>query len=105
MTDRRHLDGLTSTVDRAECGANLVDGLDPWLAFRAGRPTLAGAARRILVVDRAGYAGGKHISKEQAVMSLFSRTRNIVAAKADKALDSAENPNELLDYSYEQMLD
>jgi phage shock protein A len=38
-------------------------------------------------------------------MSLFSRARNIVAAKADKALDSAENPNEMLDYSYEQMLD
>jgi phage shock protein A len=38
-------------------------------------------------------------------MSLFSRARDIVAAKADKALDSAENPNEMLDYSYSQMLD
>lgn len=38
-------------------------------------------------------------------MSLFSRARDIAAAKADKALDSVENPDEMLDYSYEQMLD
>jgi phage shock protein A len=38
-------------------------------------------------------------------MSLFSRAHDIVSAKANKALDSAENPNDMLDYSYEQMLD
>jgi phage shock protein A len=38
-------------------------------------------------------------------MSLFSRAHDILAAKADKALDSVENPNETLDYSYEQMLE
>ena len=38
-------------------------------------------------------------------MSLFQRAHDIVAAKADKALDAAENPNEMLDYSYNQMLD
>lgn len=38
-------------------------------------------------------------------MSLFSRAHDILAAKANKALDSAENPNEMLDYSYQQMLD
>ena len=38
-------------------------------------------------------------------MSLFQRAHDIVAAKANKALDTAENPNETLDYSYEQMLD
>jgi phage shock protein A len=38
-------------------------------------------------------------------MSLFQRAHDIVAAKANKALDTAENPNEMLDYSYEQMLD
>ena len=38
-------------------------------------------------------------------MSLFQRAHDIVAAKANKALDSAENPNEMLDYSYSQMLD
>jgi|SRR5580700_9408226 phage shock protein A len=38
-------------------------------------------------------------------MSLFQRAHDIVAAKANKALDSAENPTETLDYSYEQMLD
>ena len=38
-------------------------------------------------------------------MSLFQRAHDIVSAKANKALDAAENPNEMLDYSYEQMLD
>ncbi len=38
-------------------------------------------------------------------MSLFSRAHDILAAKANKVLDSAENPDEMLDYSYEQMLD
>src|ERR1700759_5865240 len=38
-------------------------------------------------------------------MSLFQRAHDIVAAKADKALASAENPTETLDYSYQQMLD
>jgi phage shock protein A len=38
-------------------------------------------------------------------MSLFQRAHDIVAAKANKALDSAEKPDEMLDYSYEQMLD
>ncbi len=38
-------------------------------------------------------------------MSLFSRARDILAAKANNALDSVENPNETLDYSYQQMLD
>jgi len=31
-------------------------------------------------------------------MSLFQRAHDIVAAKANKALDSAEDPNEMLDY-------
>jgi phage shock protein A len=38
-------------------------------------------------------------------MSLFSRAHDIIAAKANKTLDSAEDPNEMLDYSYQQMLD
>jgi phage shock protein A len=38
-------------------------------------------------------------------MSLFKRAHDIVAAKANKALDSAEKPDEMLDLSYEQMLD
>jgi phage shock protein A len=38
-------------------------------------------------------------------MSLFQRAHDIVAAKANKALDAAEKPDELLDYSYDQMLD
>jgi phage shock protein A len=38
-------------------------------------------------------------------MSLFSRARDILAAKANNVLDAAENPNETLDYSYQQMLE
>src|SRR5580700_8187444 len=38
-------------------------------------------------------------------MSLFQRAHDIVAAKANKALDTAEKPDEMLDPSYEQMLD
>ena len=38
-------------------------------------------------------------------MSLFQRAHDILAAKADKALDAAEKPDEMLDYSYQQMLD
>jgi phage shock protein A len=38
-------------------------------------------------------------------MTLFQRAHEIVAAKANKALDAAEKPDEMLDLSYEQMLD
>jgi phage shock protein A len=38
-------------------------------------------------------------------VSLFQRAHDILAAKANKALDAAEKPDELLDLSYEQMLD
>jgi phage shock protein A len=38
-------------------------------------------------------------------MALFQRAHDIVAAKANKALDAAEKPDEMLDLSYEQMLD
>jgi phage shock protein A len=36
--------------------------------------------------------------------SLWERFRSIFGAKVSKALDRAENPNETLDYSYEQQL-
>jgi phage shock protein A len=38
-------------------------------------------------------------------MTLFQRAHDILAAKANKALDTAEQPDEMLDLSYEQMLD
>ena len=47
---------------------------------------------------------GSATDREQADMSLFQRAHDIVAAKADKALDNAEKPDEMLDYSYNQML-
>ena len=37
-------------------------------------------------------------------MGLFQRAHNIIEAKANKALDQAENPSEMLDLSYEKML-
>jgi phage shock protein A len=38
-------------------------------------------------------------------MTLFQRAHDILEAKANKALDAAEKPDEMLDLSYEQMLD
>jgi phage shock protein A len=38
-------------------------------------------------------------------MSLFQRAHDILQAKTNKALDAAEKPDEMLDLSYEQMLD
>jgi phage shock protein A len=38
-------------------------------------------------------------------VGLFQRAHDIVEAKANRALDQAENPNEMLDLSYEKMLD
>ena len=38
-------------------------------------------------------------------MGIFQRAHDIVEAKTNKALDSAENPNEMLDLSYEKMLE
>jgi phage shock protein A len=45
------------------------------------------------------------VDKEQIDMSLFQRAHDILAAKTNKALDAAEKPDEMLDLSYEQMLD
>jgi phage shock protein A len=38
-------------------------------------------------------------------VGLFQRAHDIVEAKANRALDQAENPNEMLDLSYEKMLE
>jgi phage shock protein A len=38
-------------------------------------------------------------------MTLFQRAHDILQAKASKALDAAEKPDEMLDLSYEDMLD
>ena len=38
-------------------------------------------------------------------MTLFQRAHDIIQAKTNKALDAAEKPDEMLDLSYEQMLD
>ena len=38
-------------------------------------------------------------------MGLFSRAHDIAQAKANRALDKAEKPDEMLDLSYEKMLE
>ena len=38
-------------------------------------------------------------------MGIFQRAHDIVQAKANKALDAAEKPDEMLDLSYEKMLE
>ncbi len=38
-------------------------------------------------------------------MTLFQRAHDVLQAKANKALDQAEKPDEMLDLSYDQMLD
>ena len=38
-------------------------------------------------------------------MTIFQRAHDILAAKTNKALDAAEKPDEMLDLSYDQMLD
>jgi phage shock protein A len=38
-------------------------------------------------------------------MSFFKRAHDIIEAKANRALDASENPSEMLDLSYEQMLE
>jgi phage shock protein A len=38
-------------------------------------------------------------------MTLFQRAHDILQAKANRALDAAEKPDEMLDLSYEQLLD
>src|SRR3984957_6857021 len=58
----------------------------------------------------AGAAGNRcgpapTIDEEWTGMTLFQRAHDIVNAKANKALDAAEKPDEMLDLSYEQMLD
>jgi phage shock protein A len=55
--------------------------------------------------ELAWCCGQVNVDKEQIDMSLFQRAHDILAAKTNKALDAAEKPDEMLDLSYEQMLD
>ncbi|HEX2742992.1 MAG TPA: PspA/IM30 family protein [Streptosporangiaceae bacterium] len=56
-------------------------------------------------LEFAGRSRPVNVDKEQIDMSLFQRAHDILAAKTNKALDAAEKPDEMLDLSYEQMLD
>src|SRR5580704_12860058 len=52
-----------------------------------------------------GEASSAHRRLGATEMTLFQRAHDILAAKTNKALDAAEQPDEMLDLSYEQMLD
>jgi phage shock protein A len=56
-------------------------------------------------VRRRNRGGSAFDDEEHIGMGLFQRAHDIVQAKANKALDAAEKPDEMLDLSYEQMLD
>jgi phage shock protein A len=80
-----HRGGLGGSLEGG--GASIGADIDPeptWRRNRRGRPIFG---------------------EEQPGMSLFQRAHAIVQAKANKALDAAEKPDEMLDLSYEQMLD
>src|SRR5260370_23494329 len=61
---------------------------------RPGAGSAADSARALPTID-----------EEQIDMTLFQRAHDIIQAKANRALDAAEQPDEMLDLSYEQMLD
>ena len=61
-----------------------------------------GAGRRSVGAGRKVQAVA---DRKQAGMSIFQRAHDIVRAKANKALDAAGRPEEMLDLSYEDMLD
>ena len=73
--------------------------------------SIAALARDLTLGPETGPAAGTSvgaaptIDEERIGMTLFQRAHDIVAAKANKALDAAEKPDEMLDLSYEQMLD
>src|ERR1700677_3594100 len=87
-------------------------------ALWCGRPTgrcVALFGGRLDWLHKLGPLGRRHrlacsgrpvnVDKEQFDMTLFQRAHDILSAKANKALDAAEKPDEMLDLSYEQMLD
>jgi phage shock protein A len=67
------------------------------------------AGQRDPVPGRRSVDAGRQVQavvdRKQAEMSLFQRAHDIVRARANKALDAAERPDEMLDLSYEDMLD
>src|SRR5580692_5576389 len=70
--------------------------------IRAGHGGRASASG----VGVAAEPGGSAFDDEEHIgMGLFQRAHTILQAKANKALDAAEKPDEMLDLSYEQMLD
>src|SRR5215470_12665507 len=86
MEPRREADGPVRVAEVPEAAGQRGPGADR-RSVEAGRQVQA-------VADR-----------KQAGMSLFQRAHDIVRAKANKALDAAERPDEMLDLSYEDMLD
>ena len=68
------------------------------LGIRGSAPDNARRLSRIY-----GWGLGSHPREE--IMGIFQRAHDIVQAKTNKALDAAEKPDEMLDLSYEKMLE
>jgi D-erythronate 2-dehydrogenase len=78
--------------------------------FRAGRAAQLGLQPdpdiASLITMHAKEAGRHPAQAElESDMSLFQRAHDILQAKTNRALDAAEKPDEMLDLSYEDMLD
>lgn len=52
-----------------------------------------------------GYLVPDYLQEESEIMGMFSRMSTIVKSKMNRILDSAEDPRETLDYSYEKQLE
>ena len=68
--------------------------------FARGGTVDAAADRPIRI-----YGGGHGPTPREGNMGIFQRAHDIVQAKTNKALDAAEKPDEMLDLSYEKMLE
>src|SRR5262245_50088115 len=86
MEPRREADGPVRVAEAPEAAGQRGPG--------AGRRSVEAGRQVQAVADR-----------EQAGMSIFQRAHDIVRAKANRALDAAERPDEMVDLSYEDMLD
>jgi phage shock protein A len=84
------------------CAACRADHSGSLRGIRAGHGGRAPAHRPAW---RRNLGGSAFDDEEHIEMGLFQRAHDILQAKANKALDAAERPDEMLDLSYEQMLD
>ena len=88
----------------AENGRRLGRELRQQRIVRRGEPLCVVLDARIDQVHAVRLTAPDHTRMKPRMPGLMSRMSLIVKSKFSKALDKAENPNETLDYSYEQQL-